>query len=284
MIAFAKRNLKLYLRDKEAVFFSLLAVFIIIGLYVLFLGDVYTKDLNDVDHAREIMDNWIMAGVLAVTSFTTAFSVLSYLVKDKAEKIVMDFLSSPVRKKSLIGGYFLSAYIIGTLMTFLALILAECYIRYNGGSFMTFHVFVKVALTIILVSFMNTGITLFIVSFFKSTGAFSAAVTVVGTVIGFITGIYLPIGMFPSAVQYIIKVFPVSHGAVMFRQFMMNDLMESAFSDIPADKILDIKEHLGVIFKFSDNIVTINQNIMVMLFTSVVFIFLSYLILLRKNK
>ena len=35
-----RRNLLLFFRDKSAVFFSLLSVFIIIGLYALFLGDV----------------------------------------------------------------------------------------------------------------------------------------------------------------------------------------------------------------------------------------------------
>jgi len=38
MIGFAKRNLLIFFRDKAAVFFSLLAVFLIIGLYALFLG------------------------------------------------------------------------------------------------------------------------------------------------------------------------------------------------------------------------------------------------------
>jgi len=37
MITFALRNLKLFFRDRASVFFSLLAVFIIIGLYVLSL-------------------------------------------------------------------------------------------------------------------------------------------------------------------------------------------------------------------------------------------------------
>ena len=34
MLAFANRNLKVFFRDKTAVFFSLLAVFIVLGLYV----------------------------------------------------------------------------------------------------------------------------------------------------------------------------------------------------------------------------------------------------------
>lgn len=47
MISLIKRNLKLFFRDKTSVFFSLLAVFIIIGLYVLFLGNMMTKNLED---------------------------------------------------------------------------------------------------------------------------------------------------------------------------------------------------------------------------------------------
>ncbi|MFR1983726.1 MAG: hypothetical protein ACLS4Z_08430 [Christensenellaceae bacterium] len=40
MITFAKRNLLVFFKDKSSVFFSLFAVFIIIGLYALFLGDM----------------------------------------------------------------------------------------------------------------------------------------------------------------------------------------------------------------------------------------------------
>jgi multidrug/hemolysin transport system permease protein len=71
MIAITSRNLKVFFRDKSAVFFSLLAVFIIIGLYALFLGDVWVNSLTEVHDARFLMDSWIMAGLLAVTSVTT---------------------------------------------------------------------------------------------------------------------------------------------------------------------------------------------------------------------
>lgn len=57
MLTFAQRNLKLFFRDKSAVFFSLLAVFIIIGLYALFLGDVWTDSLSDLANARQLMDS-----------------------------------------------------------------------------------------------------------------------------------------------------------------------------------------------------------------------------------
>ena len=125
MIAFMKRNLKIYFRDKAAVFFSLLGVFIVIGLYVLFLGDVWTKDVEGLPHAREMMDNWIMAGILSVTSVTTTMGMLGTMVKDRQENLYKDFFVAPIKRNAITGGYMLSALFVGMMMTFLSLILAE---------------------------------------------------------------------------------------------------------------------------------------------------------------
>ena len=62
------RNLKLYFKDKGAVFFSLLGVLIVIGLYILFLGDTFTDGLKEFYKPENIMSGWIMAGLLAITS------------------------------------------------------------------------------------------------------------------------------------------------------------------------------------------------------------------------
>ena len=67
MTAFMKRNLKVFFRDKSSVFFSLLAVLIVLGLYVLFLGDQLVKSFEDkLEDPKRLMDSWIMAGILAV--------------------------------------------------------------------------------------------------------------------------------------------------------------------------------------------------------------------------
>ena len=59
MINLAVRNLKIFFRDKSSVFFSFLSVIIIIGLYVLFLGDVITSDMDGLPGVRFLMDSWI---------------------------------------------------------------------------------------------------------------------------------------------------------------------------------------------------------------------------------
>lgn len=49
MLALVKRNIKIYFRNKGAWLASLLTVFIIIGLYALFLGDQLSKGFEDIE-------------------------------------------------------------------------------------------------------------------------------------------------------------------------------------------------------------------------------------------
>ena len=284
MIAFAKRNLKLYFRDRSSVFFSLLAVFIIIGLYVFFLGDTWTDSVDDVEGMRTILDNWVMAGVLSVTGVTTTLGMLGTMVKDRSEKIMKDFYVSPVKKTTLAGGYYLAAYFIGNIMTFITFILAEIYIVADGGEILGLKYMFMIIVFTLFSNLMNTSIILFLVSIFKSMNAFSTAITIIGTLIGFLTGIYIPIGSFPNAVQWVIKCFPISHSAALFRQIMMHESMETAFSGAPKEVIAQTKEWLGVYFVYGDYQLNVNGSILVIIITAVVFFVLASIILNKKQK
>ena len=284
MIAFTKRNLKLYFRDRGNVLFSLLSVFIIIGLYVLFLGDVWARDLQRFDGARELMDNWVMAGVLAVTSFTATMGMLGTMVRDRELGIHMDFYIAPVSRSALIGGYTAGAYIVGLIMTMVAFAAAEVYIAVNGGSLLSLSQTAKVLAVILLTALMNTGFMVLIVSLFKSQSAFSVAGTVFGTLIGFITGIYLPIGMYPAAVQWIIKIFPVSHAAAIFRSLMMDGPMKRSFEGAPSEVVRDVKTQLGVCYEFGGHVVTQTESLLVIAGCTVVFLAAGGFLAHKKKK
>ncbi|AFM01020.1 ABC-2 type transporter [Desulfitobacterium dehalogenans ATCC 51507] len=284
MINFMLRNLKIFFRDKSAVFFSLLAVFIIIGLYALFLGDVWTEDYSDIENARYLMDSWIMAGLLAVTSVTTTMGALGIMVADKARNIIKDFQSSPVSRSALAGGYSLSAFVIGVIMSIVALILAEIYILANGGELLTGTKTLQVLALILLSSLASTAILFFLASLFKSLHAFSTASTIIGTLIGFLTGIYLPIGVLPEAIQYAIKIFPISHAALLFRQILMEAPLQKAFAHAPAESLEEFNSMMGVTFRFGDTLLTPQGSILVLLVTAGLFYGLSILNLSRKRK
>lgn len=270
MIGFTKRNLKIFFRDKSSVFFSLLAVFIILGLYVLFLGDVWTSNFNDVPGAREMIDNWIIAGMLAVTTFTTSMGAFGIMINDKTQKITKDFYSSPLSRNSIAGGYVLSAFIIALIMSVVTLALGETYIVANGGTIMSLPVLMKTLVFIVLSSFVSTAMISLIVSFFKSLNAYATASTIIGTLIGFLTGIYLPISMLPEGVQWIIKLFPVSHAAALFRQAMMEASIAVSFKGMPSENAAEFKNMMGVTFNYGDYTTTPTASILILIVTAVV--------------
>lgn len=283
MIALTRRNLKVFFRDKTAVFFSLLAVFIMIGLYVLFLGDVWASSLKDLPGVRTVMDSWIMAGLLAVTSITATMGAFGVMVEDKTKKIAKDFYSSPIKRTSLTAGYVLSSYLIGIIMTFLAFVVAEAYIVAYGGQILGLTALLKVAGVILLSTLCNTSMILFIVSFFKSNNAFATASTIIGTLIGFLTGIYLPVGQLPEAVQWIVKIFPVSHAAVLFRQIMMASPLSLTFAGAPEQAADQFREIMGVTLKFGNAPVSNLVSILILIAAAAVFFSLAILNLSRKR-
>ena len=134
------RNLKLFLKDKMQVFFSLLAPLIVLFLYVAFLGDVQMDGLRsavpeglvDDNLLRAVVDGWMMSGILAVTCITVAISVSSVAVADNERGISCDFDSSPVSQSIVRFSYMASSYICTLAITFIMLAIGFIYLAISG--------------------------------------------------------------------------------------------------------------------------------------------------------
>ena len=250
MKALCIRSLRLYFRDKGAVFFSLLAVLIVFGLYALFLGDVYTDSLSDLGSgAGLLVSAWTMAGMVAVASVNTAMAGLSTMVQDRESGVLGDFLVTPVSRGRLLLGYAAAAFCIGVVMSLLTYGLAAGYLMakgLNGAALFAPGRLGRVVLAILATSFSNTAMLLLLCCLFRSGRAYSAAGTVIGTLSGFLTGVYLPMGQLPKAVQAIIKIFPTSHGAALLRQEMMAAQMDAVFEGAPEALRSEVEQMLGV--------------------------------------
>ena len=284
MFNLAIRNLKIFFRQKSNVFFSLMGVFIIIGLYVLFLGDVWSSGFGDVVGVKAMMASWIMAGVIAVTSITTTMGAFGIMVEDKSNKNIKDFNAAPIKRWQIAGGYLLSSYLIGVIISIVALVLGEFYIVYSGGQFLSFVTIIKVLGVILLSVAASSSMVFFIVSFFTSNNAFATASTILGTLIGFLTGIYLPIGQLPESVQWVIKCFPVSHAAVLLRQLFMEKPIQQVFNGAPVETVTEFKNLMGVQFMYKDYLGTMGLHITVLAITAVVFFILSVINVSRVPK
>lgn len=284
MLSIANRNLKIFFRDRAAVLFSLLAVFIILGLYVVFLGDTIADSLPVIDGASVLINSWVLAGILAVTSVTSTMGAFGIMVEDRSRKILKDFTTSPLRRSRLTGGYILSACSVGVIMSVVTFILGELYILVLDGELLPLLSILKVLGLIVLSVLASSSIVFFITTFLRSQNAFSAASTVIGTLIGFLTGIYVPMGSLPEAVQWVIKVFPISHAGVLIRNVMLERPMEVSFHGAPAGAQAEFTENMGVVYHFGSYQVEPWVSIVILLATTVLFFGLSLLSVSRKNK
>jgi multidrug/hemolysin transport system permease protein len=279
--ALVKRNLKLYFRDRAAVFFSMLGVFVMILMYILFLGSLVVQEAEKYagEAARFFMDSRLMSGIVAATSTTTCLGGFGIMVEDRGKGIFKDFESSPVPRAYLVLSYILSSLVIGRLMSLLTFFLGEAYIVLFGGRFLPFKALLK-ALVVILLSVSSSGALVFLlVTSVKSPNAFGTLSTLIGTLIGFLTGVYIPIGNLPSFIQTIIKWIPVSHAACALRQIMIEEAVPLSY--IPEHTVL----FMGIRFEAGNGFLPFWGHLAILLSSSVVFYILSVLIMSkRKNK
>lgn len=284
MISFVSRNLKVFFRDKTAVFFSLLAVLIVLGLYIFFLGDVWIDSFPNIKGVKNLMNCWIIAGLIGVTSVTANMGAFGTMIEDKSKNKIKDFYVSPIKKSKIVGGYIISSFIVGSMMSVVTLIISQIYLVYSGVYVLNFKELTEVFLIILMTSLSNSAMILFIVSLFSSEKAFSTASTIVGTLIGFITGIYLPISMLPDSVQIIVKLFPTSHGISILRQIFMKKQMDISFADVPTNYINEFKESMGVVYYINDKLVSNTTSIFILIASTIIFFSLAVLILYKKKK
>lgn len=269
-----KRHMLLFFNDKTSVFFSFMAVFIVLFLYIAFLGDMMMKPLKLTfpDTARELSDSWIMAGTLGIISLTSSLSVLGIIIEDKSRRIHEDFQIAPIPSFYISISYIFSTILITMIISCITLGIAELYIVAYGGQWLTIYATIRVFGCMMLSILSCTLMLYFIMSFFHSASSFSNVTTIIGTLSGFLMGIYVPIGSLPNFLQTIITWFPPSHSAALFREIMMDDVMERSFVHMNAEAIQNFKQQFGLTFMYGDHVSKGWEHIIILVIFGMLFL------------
>lgn len=270
MIEFGIRNITLFFKDRSAVALSFLAELIVLGLYSLFMRDDLIGAFPEIPQADVMMDVWMMAGVLGITPITTAMGAYGVMVEDKAKKIDRDFATWPVSRWRLLGGYLLSAVMTAMLMSLLCLIIFECYFfqRYElwaGGKSLLY-----IYGLLVINAFADAAMVMLLVAFIRTGTALAACCTIIGALLGFLTGIYLPIGSLPEHVQWMVKGFPVSHGVVLMRQTLMGELISENLGGAQSPQAHAFMEYMGIRLQLNDSFLTESMSILYLMICGMV--------------
>ncbi|MGN0156341.1 MAG: ABC transporter permease [Lachnospiraceae bacterium] len=253
------RNLKIYLRDKGTVFFSFLSALIVICLMVFFLGDMNIEEILELleqfpgkeyaenkINAELLVLSWTCAGILSINAVTVSLAMYSGMIKDRINGRLNAIYTAPVSRLTITLGYIASAWTASVLMCILTLVITEVYGVIKGMEPYSFVTHVQLVALIIVNSFTYAALMYPLAMAAKTEGAWSGFGTVIGTLVGFLGGIYIPIGSLSDTIAGLMKCTPVIYGTSMFRSIMTQPVLDNAFENIPKSVVSEYCEVMGI--------------------------------------
>ena len=239
ILGFIKRNVLLFFKDWQSILFSLLTSIIVLVLYLLFLKGTFVSAIQsameqypglasmvpqkDIDMFANL---FLLSGILGSAMISVPFSCITVLVKDRANKVDYDILSTPLKRGQIIFAYFVSAVLTSTLLTNIILAVGLIGIRMQGNMYLNISQVIKAFSIVALGSISASAIFMIVVLFFKTVSACEAFFGILSAASGFVIGAYIPISQFSNEVQTVCNLFPASQITIMLRNILLNGLLE----------------------------------------------------------
>ena len=257
MLELISRNRKVYTRDRLAFFMSFLSVIILILVYQIFLGQIQIdaiKEALNSDTAStdtiQMVNYWLISGLTTIISMTSTLGAFGVMVLDKEKKLSEDFKVSPVSNFKIELSYAIFAILFGIIMTMFSCIFAIGI--FNGfSSLLDFSTmdYLSILGVVSMGTVLAATIILPILVFIRTSSAFTTLSTIVGTFIGFISGVYLSIGSVGETLQQIMTWFPLTQVNALLKQILMKDSINKVFDKAPTSIVTNYKESYGVILQ-----------------------------------
>ena len=244
-IGLTKRNLLVYLKDKQSIVFSLLTSMIVFALYLLFLKstfiDAIESALNgfpfikektgaaDIDMLTSIL---LLSGIVGSAMITVPYNCLQTVVNDRENNVDRDILATPIRRWQIVLSYFSASGLSAILMNGMILTAGLVILGMNGNLHMGVSDIATVYAVMILGCLSSTALFMMLIPFFKTSSACGAFFGILSAVSGFVIGAYIPISQFSDRVQTVCNIFPASHVTILLRNALLNGTLENIDKNI----------------------------------------------------
>ena len=262
-----RRNLKIFLKDKANVFFSLLAPLIVLVLYVLFLGRIQEdgllaalEEMGVAGGEAEISafcNSWMLAGSMSCACITVPLCACGIMIQDRSRGISADLRVSPVAGWVTPASYCCSVVAAGLAIG--AIVLGVCFIWLAASGMWLLSV----------------------ADVFGCIGALALSVVTSSAllvfIVGFLIGAYMPITYFPDPVQTFTYFIPGSYTAGLFRNFMMRGALEAISTGLSPVFAEGLRTEFSLTFDFFGAEVGVDAMFIVLACVAVLFAGLNVL-------
>lgn len=231
MISLIQRNLKMFFRSPSTVILSILGAMISFILYIVFLKSTISSGWGTIADKKQILDTWLIGGTLAITALTTTLSALDQLDSDQENGTINDFYVTGVHPFKLAASYFLSASMIGLFLQLVMFGFMLLYFGLTDQVTISLSSFGQIILLMIYASIFSSAFNYVFVQFVTRLSTLSKIEAVLGTLTGFLVGVYLPVGALPSFAQNIVKLYPGAYLASLNRRVLVQEDLPAIFKE-----------------------------------------------------
>lgn len=251
LTSLVKRHILTFLRDKTAVFFSFLSVLILLALYFLFIGKQYTdgEELAFLDSNMKtyLTAGIMMGGILIINTASLSLGMMGNLINDLVQRKLDGFLVTPVKRYKIILSYYISSIIVTAVLSLLMWLLTFLYVGIASGYWYSLQVFVNTSLLVVFFTFISSTLMIYLTTMIKSINAFGALSGVLGTFIGFTSGIYIPLFVLGKSMTYVASVIPFTHMAIVLKNVLLEGPYKILAETIPTEGIAQIETIYGTV-------------------------------------
>lgn len=235
-VGLTKRNLLIYFKDIQSIFFSMLTPIIVLVLYVLFLKGTFVDAIESAAEGLEglirtkdiemLANGLLLTGILGSSMITVPYNTLITIVKDRENKIDYDISATPISRVQIILSYFTASALSAFIMASVIMTAGFVILSFQGNLYLTAADVLFLFEITLLGSVSATALFMIVVLFFQSSSASGAFLGILSAGAGFVIGAYIPISQFSGTVQTICNIFPGSGITILYRNGLLNRLLE----------------------------------------------------------
>jgi len=292
MIALIQRNIKAYTRDRIAFFMSFLSVLILLVLYQLFLATSQVEGVRasmQVDQlperAIEMVNLWLVAGLTSIVCMSGTLGVYSVMIKDKEIQIDEDFRVSGCPHWKIELSYMIAAIVAGWSSAIVCCLTGI--VLFTGGVHVLMGFSLLRLLQIIGVIGLGCVVSAMLVAplliGIRSGAAFSTLSTIVGTLIGFLSGVYISLGAVDTPLRTVMTWFPLTQINALLKSLLMEQSIESVFARAPLETMLEYKAYYGITLNTQSGTLIQEQSMLLYIIICIICLLVLYL-MLKKSR
>ena len=281
MFALIRRDLKIYFANKIGVVMSCLGALISFFIYIGFLQRNLASSYQSLPNAKEMLDLWMVSGIVAIAGITTSFQALGQLVKDRESQTWDDLSLTDLTPFKINLSYLVSSIFISTLMQIITFCIMAIYFILVDNITIQITALPPGLIFIVLGSIGASATNLIIVDLIHSFTTFSRLSAIIGAASGFMIATYMPYGTLSKSAQFIVKLFPSSYEAASLRSLLLKKLSKR---NLPAVSRQQIVDYLGIHFKIHGHQLSNYNNALMILGMSLVLLGLAAVLANRHQR